>query len=1036
MPLSSQQSAAIYAKRLEELYLLVNHPLQTIHSDVSLDTKHDIRTFVKSHAITGSEPLDFESLTNAESDEQLESSIATKAHTVLSRIEAIETNRKRARESDSGSLHAGQKREKKVFPSRFMPEPVSKQILKPSAVKLKTHAETLEEDTNDFLNTPTADLDIVALPEHYPTTVHNVSSLAELYYLTQTLPLIKLLPGSHKTLMTENFELALLEGKIAVLYSRIEELKRQKKWSLRQPIRYLDPFVYSSPTKPPAQHTWDSLLQEGKWMATDMRESAKFKKLCCVQIAQAVQDFWTYGTIMCVKRKQIAHLPENQVDVEMTDADAPLETAEPSEPYPDLVPSNTSDEEDPESIFVSKLMERPDPSIDILPFSFPDIDEEVAKQSLSTLRKPSPFKAFVHIADLDTVDQSIINNLPAFTAFESDSQSSTDSKALPTLETQVVPVSRMLHPLPEDEGWYKIVLKNRAPSEEAGGLTSSSSKKGLFGSQSHRKFNFLRPPKPPLIKNIDYRSPTIWLPQDDKHLIHFVAEFCFNWDLIAENLQSTSASLKCYESNIERRTPWQCFERYIQLNEKFQFSDMKGHNAYQAQQWLELAHKAQSTTKRRISPLGVGNESIQRGHRRLRWASMFDAMRKAMRKREAAAAKAGHRKTTSSDVTGPAASSTVPGYNGNGATKRGLDRIPTPSELAKLKFDRDKSIQEAYAHQQATRSRMMAAVAQQKLLMQPLSSTGPTDVTDTTSPGMRNHRGVPQTPTRGQGGELTAANLQRTLGAGAAAGQAKPAVSSIKRPTTPNGTPYTVEQIQRLLQIQKQRKLMQQNQAAGRGVAAGSGVNPQASVPGSATRKVAGSAGQASQTYSSGGRYAASPGVMSAGATMQGGMSQGKRVGTPAKGRMQFAPAQVSAIINSIQQKNPNLTKDQVTKLAASYLANLQQQQQSRLEAAQALGSAPETVGGLSLAAQGRQAQLTRQRLAQASQGVPGKDLDGQSLSRMQYEERKKLMLQQGGSQYGQSSTMSSAASSPGHVNAQLSQSGTAKLERLAKSDT
>ena len=66
---------------------------------------------------------------------------------------------------------------------------------------------------------------------------------------------------------------------------------------------------------------------------------------------------------------------------------------------------------------------------------------------------------------------------------------------------------------------------------------------------------------------------------------------------------------------------------------------MKGVYAYHAQQWLEQAHRAQLTTKRRISPLGVGPESVQRGNRKLRWASMFDAMRKAMKKREIAAAK-------------------------------------------------------------------------------------------------------------------------------------------------------------------------------------------------------------------------------------------------------------------------------------------------------------------------------------------------------------------------------------------------------------
>ena len=224
--------------------------------------------------------------------------------------------------------------------------------------------------------------------------------------------------------------------------------------------------------------------------------------------------------------------------------------------------------------------------------------------------------------------------------------------------------------------WYKLVVKESTKRTKNTGPPEYQ--RGLFSINAHRRFNFLKPPKPPLIKNIEYRLPTIWLPEDDKHLIHYVAEFCFNWEVISEHLLSPSATLKRYESNIERRTPWQCFERYIQLNEKFQFSDMKGMYAHHAQKWLEHAHGAQLTTKRRISPLGVGNESIQRGHRRLRWASMFDAMRKSMRKREIALAKLNKKRNEVNSAT-PTATPT-----GTPTQKRPTDRIPTPLELSKL----------------------------------------------------------------------------------------------------------------------------------------------------------------------------------------------------------------------------------------------------------------------------------------------------------------------------------------------------------------
>ena len=564
---------------------------------------------------------------------------------------------------------------------------------KPTAVKsLKTQDQINQERLTHYLNQPLEDLEVMTVPDHYPTSVPVVSSLPELYYLTQTLPLIKLLPKSHKVLMTENFELALAEGKIAVLYSRIEELKRQGKWSLRQPQKFYDPFKFIRKSKKKSAH-WDYLLQEGKWMADDFRESLKYKKWCCVLIAEAVEEYW----------------------------------------------------------------------------------KKVAK---------TPPKPVVDVTNLKKIDNSIIRNLPVYTGLENDT----------TKDQPIATVSKLIYPS-ENDHWYKIVLKQHDHVN-----SPHTNEPGLFGPQAHRKYNILKPPKPPPPKNIEFRIPTIWLPEDDKRLIHYVAEFCFNWDLISEHILSTSSavSLKKYESNIERRTPWQCFERYIQLNDKFQFSDMKGVYAYHAQQWLEQAHRAQLTTKRRISPLGVAPGSIQRGNRKLRWASMFDAIRKSMKKREIVAAKLNHRKSTaelqaSQNPTSPQSTT-----------------VPTPAELSRLKFERDKSLHENQINHQATRARMMQAVA------------------------------PPQQP---------------------------------KRPTTPNGTPLTNEQIQQLLQMQKHRRMLQLQQQR---------ANPAPPLPPPPQPQ-------------------------------------------PQPPKIHFPPAQVSKVINDIQQQNPGLSKDQVTKLAAQYLASLLQ---------------------------------------------------------------------------------------------------------------
>lgn len=1053
------------ARKLKELFFLFSNPLQSIETFLSRDSSFTASEFFRDNDVLKGKPLLIRSLPRVNDHESLKKEMANAIQTELYH------DLKRPSESEEERRLKAHKASVTDYPSRLMPATAKLKEKVSGVTSLKSQIEVLEAETNSFLNKDISELDILSLPEHYPVDVHSVSSLAELYYLTQTLPLIKLLPGSHKTLMTENFELALLEGKIAVLYSRIEELKRQKKWSLRQPLRYYDPFIYAKRNKKAKYYHWDALLDEGKWMAADFKESSKFKRACCVAMAQGVQDFWSYGKIMCIKRKRIRHLgeeeeiePADEMDIvqpkaetldeimqeaDVKDEDIEMEIPE-SGPEPIEEPEKAEEAEEvekaeeveeveeavgqeqveqevqdelepePDTIDISKLLQRPNPEDEIVPPTLPEFTaEDLEKAGISTTDN-SPFKAHININNLKKIDQSIIRNLPKFTAFDDDRVSVLQHPPLKPGEASIVPVSRMLYPFDQDDNWYKIVLKDTSQTEHDGSAQEGPPEfqKGLFGVQSHRRFNYLKPPKPPLIKNIEYRSPTIWLPQDDKFLIHYVAEYCFNWDLIAENLMSSASTLKRYESNIERRTPWQCFERYIQLNEKFQFSDMKGINAYQAQQWLEHAHKAQLTTKRRISPLGVGNESIQRGHRRLRWASMFDAMRKTMRKREASLAKTNHRRTTNtSDFAQPAASalssaSTTPtntAFAANGAAngvKRASDRTPTPSELSKLKFDRDKTIQEAYLNQQATRTRMIAAVSQLKSNLGS-QSVAPRDLPQSSATSnLLPQRRMSHAPTQLPGGSTVP---QRTQIAGITGALQRPQATSastlsqptslilgnIKRPTTPNGTPYTVEQIQQLLQIQKQRRLMQQQNQAGKGVAPGTTTANMASLT---ARKLTGSAPLTT----------GQPFVPTAAGSSS--IAQGTRAATPTKKHL-FAPAQVSAIINSIQQKNPNLTKEQVTKLAASYLANIQQQQQNKLQQQQQQSRLQQPQSGAASSNQNlataRQAQLQRQRM---SAGGQAKEMDAQTLSKMQYEERKKLMMQ---SQLPPSPFLQSGASSP-----------------------
>lgn len=632
---------------------------------------------------------------------------------------------------------------------------------------------------------------LMLIPEALPHKVGEVRPLTELYYHTQTLPLIKLLPKSQKVLTSEAYESALLEGKVAVLYSRIEELKRQKKWSLRQMEKFKDPLTKTS------AH-WDNLLAEGKWLAVDFKEERKFKMYQSYCLAQAVMEYWALGKEVCIKRAPIRFLG----DLSKT----PDLTLDQTAPQTEYIPEPTL--ELPVELSVDPTIDLPvQPAAELIlqQGDEPTIDVTLLRDSPAefsdsvAIRTPNPFRLFANVDEFSQRDKAIFESVPSSAVFHNDRRRN-------GTDMPIDPISRLLTPVNDDEDeWYKIVYHKPEKSEPA----PLSYQKSLFGTATQRKFAILKPPKPPSLLHMEVRTPTIWLPQDDQMLIHFVVKYAFNWKVISAHMEP---GIK-YVSNIEKRTPWQCFERYIQLYDKFQFSDMKGPYASSAQHWLEAAHKVQTTTRKRISPIGVGPDSIQRGHKRLRYGSMFEAIRKCMRKRE--------------NTPKPS----VPSQKKPLGERRAA--VPTPTELTKLKFERDKAIQEAYLHQSGANGGFAK------------NRTAVTASRAATPNGMIHNSAVAQARSR------AVAQAQSRAGT---------------PPVGGNPTTYSNEQLQNIVQMQRQRQLAQKNSNSSSSV----------STPPSQNR------------------------------------------------RLQFAPAQVSALISKIQSQHPNMSKEEVTKLAATYIANLQ----------------------------------------------------------------------------------------------------------------
>ncbi|CAI4057380.1 hypothetical protein SUVZ_02G4710 [Saccharomyces uvarum] len=581
-------------------------------------------------------------------------------------------------------------------------------------------------ETSDHYNEDNIDASetvFLLMNDYIPSKIPQALPLAELKYMSQTLPLINLIPRAHKTLTTDIINNALNEARITVVGSRIEELRRLGLWSLRQPKRFIDPW------RQDISHQ-NILLKEAKWMQADFKEGQKYKMAMCATVAQAINDYWAYGEICCVGSKIITKDEETtpssdgriidssnkllevstkdaQISIPGDGADTSTHVNDTgSSDYADAAAATDDDKKDDNEPRSSNDLDLENngltqvgpndpvvPSIDTelllrKPSSFNETvstPHEAAALSLSTGTEGSknalvsPFKLTIFVNEFNAFEKTLVQDLPVYSGINDEVPNK--DEPLP-----FIPISKSVVTLDEN-GFYKLLERQLIDEEPS--ISQLSKRRGMF--YGNRRNHYLRPPAVPSLRYLQNRTPTIWLSEDDQELVKNINTYGYNWELISAHM---THHLTCsYLSNIERRTPWQCFERFVQLNERFNFSDLKGPRAHGAQQWLIEAHKFQQRQNRRISPLGVNMESIQRGHRRLRWASMFEAIRKCMKKRE---------NTPRPNPTQP---------------RKPLDcknmKVPTPAEMSLLKAQRDEALRRDIQLRRTVKNRLQQRQQQQ-----------------------------------------------------------------------------------------------------------------------------------------------------------------------------------------------------------------------------------------------------------------------------------------------------------------------------------
>lgn len=520
-------------------------------------------------------------------------------------------------------------------------------------------------------------------------------------------PLDNLLATAHKTISTSNAYVPINENQTAKVLKRIYALQSAGKWSLRQPKRSEEPQRQTT--------HWDVFLQEAKWMRTDFREERKWKMTVARNLVFACAE-WHEASLEDRKLLQVNAVPPpiNEIkDVEMGEASNSL-----TQPTPDLVASGELDS----------------PS--------DDFDEEPRLNLLETVAPTDIFglqddDVVFGLRKSPTTDK-LLKELPMYGAplsVPSIEPSKPDLDPDRYWRREALPLSKYIEGRmelkPANPPRKKSRFEYEDESEEEDELVFGEQRKkshilppestevALFNPEHkhirdriHAGHQF-RPPSEypmPLQSFFECRMPSQWTYAEDDALKTHVRDYSYNWSLISNLL--TSPSL--FSSGAERRTPWECFERWICL-EGLPADMQKTHyfRAYnsrvEAANRNVLAQAAQQPQQANAQgqlqqPRRRTTASIRVDRRRAqKYLSMVDAMRKLAKKKETALTKQAH----AANLAAMRKANEVP-------QQRNIFR--TPQEFSKLKHEQTERMKQQYDALVAQRQQNNARVSLSKLM--------------------------------------------------------------------------------------------------------------------------------------------------------------------------------------------------------------------------------------------------------------------------------------------------------------------------------
>lgn len=447
-------------------------------------------------------------------------------------------------------------------------------------------------------------------------------------------PLNSLILSAHKTLSTSNHYTDFHERQNCRILERIFQLQAGDRWSLRQKKRSVEP-------ERPTTH-WDVLISHMKWMRTDFREERKWK----IAAAKSFADF-------CAEWVRSSAKVRTGLQIRIRHSRASAEERMAFAPTPDLLLPTEDD------LSVSTGYDSPR-------LELPHLNAPAALFSLGS-------EIVCFGVDKTPVSEKLLLELPLYHPSLDYEDAAVQGRSIEpdaSWRTPLIPLSKFAQGKlisheqgpPRKKSRYNYDEYDTSGSETTNKLIASMEQGGdvmepeqedvaLFNLEhKHTRDRIhaghaFRPPTEYMMPSQSFfetRHSSLWTHSEDDELRRLVREFAYNWSLISSCLSSPSK----YTSEAERRTPWECFERWVNLEGlPTEMSKTQYFKAYQSR--LQAAQKTIETQQAMQQNQGNGTALLNGRLRKTtqpcqierkknnRHIHIVDAMRKLAKKREA-----------------------------------------------------------------------------------------------------------------------------------------------------------------------------------------------------------------------------------------------------------------------------------------------------------------------------------------------------------------------------------------------------------------